>query len=201
MAPRPVETPLPANAADLMARILDLEETMFLAVRSESPAPCQQEPATFRIMRRAQFSAWPPDALESYERDLTEAVKQGRNLMTLKYARMDDRIPALNTNPLISEIAAIQIKWQYALARRYPGLIARGRPIEEAAGSVSFKKYLTGELETYSDQTLACLGRHIRKLDADDENMAARIYQNMVAALGYASLEEAEQAAQTALKK
>lgn len=200
MAPNPVEIAPPENGG-LMERILDLEETMFLAVKPESPAPCQQDPATFRIMRRAQFSAWPQDALKSYCHDLTEAVKDGRNLMTLKYARMDDRIPALNTNPLISEIAAIQIKWQYALARRYPGLIARGRPIEEAAGSVSFKKYLTGELETYSDQTLACLGRHIRKLDADGENMAARIYQNMVTALGYASLEEAEEAAQTALKK
>ena len=90
--------------AALIDRIVGLEQEMFVAVVSETPAPCQQNTDAFRTMRRSQFYAWPDDALESYFDDLTVAKAAGKNLMTLKYARMDDRIPVLNTDPLIQEI-------------------------------------------------------------------------------------------------
>ncbi len=179
----------------LIEGIVDLEEAMFVAVVPETPAPCQQDTTTFRIMRRAQFSAWPQDALESYHGDLCEARKNGKNLMTLKYARMDDRIPPINTGPLIDKIVTIQVEWQYRLFQKYPALIARGRSVEKAVMGVSFKRYLAGELETYSSRTLACLSRYVKAVYRDGGNMSEQVYLSMVMGLGYASLEEAEQAA------
>ncbi len=181
--------------AALIDRIVGLEEAMFTAVVPMEPAPCQKDTATFRIMRRSQFSAWPEDALNSYCDDLKTAEKTGKNLMTLKYARMDDRIAPLNTNPLIREIVEIQAEWQRRLLRKYPVLIGRGRPVEESANGVSFKKYLACELETYSGRTLACLGRHVKKIHENGGNMSEETYDYMVKALGYHSLEEAEPAA------
>ena len=175
--------------------IVGLEEAMFVTVVPETPAPCQQDTATFRVMRRAQFSAWPQDALVSYYHDLQTARKTGKNLMTLKYARMDDRIPPINTDPLIDEIVTIQVEWQYRLCQQYPSLLARGRPVEEMVAGVSFKRYLAAELETYSGRTLACLGRHIKAIYHDGGNMSEQVYLSMVRDLGYGSLEEAEQLA------
>lgn len=179
----------------LTEEIIDLEEAMFVAVVSETPAPCQQDTATFRIMRRAQFSAWPEDALSCYYDDLKIAGQEGKNLMTLKYARMDDRIPPINTDPLIDEIVDIQVEWQYRLFQKYPALIAHGRPVEEAVTGVSFKRYLAGELETFSIRTLTCLGRHVKAVYRGGGNMSEQVYLAMVRGLGYASLAEAEQAA------
>ena len=179
----------------LIDRIVALEQAMFVAVVSETPAPCQQNTEAFRIMRRSQFRAWPMDALESYHDDVTAAKGAGKNLMTLKYARMDDRIPPLSSDPLIQEIVAIEVEWQYRLLQKYPALVGRGRPVEDAAFGVSFKRYLAGELETYSGRTLACLGRHVKELYRRGGNMSEEVYGHMVAALGYGSLEEAEQAA------
>lgn len=187
--------------AALIDRIVGLEEAMFIAVVPEAPAPCQQDTVTFGIMRRAQFSAWPDDALDSYYSDLTAAKKTGKNLMTLKYARMDDRIPPLNNDPMIKGIVEIQTEWQYRLLEKYPALIGRGRPVEDAVMGVSFKKYLAGELETYSSRTLACLGRHVKNLYDSGGNMSEQVYGHMVAAFGYTSLEEAERAAQEKNKR
>lgn len=181
--------------AVLIDRIVALEQDMFVAVVPETPAPCQENTATFRIMRRSQFSAWPEDALECYYSDLTAAGKAGINLMTLKYARMDDRIPPLSTDPLIQEIVAIQVEWQYRLLQKYPALVGRGRSVEDAVSGVSFKRYLAGELETYSTRTLACLGRHVKELYRRGDNLSEEVYRHMVRDFGYGSLEEAEQAA------
>ncbi|MEW6077288.1 MAG: DUF4125 family protein [Thermodesulfobacteriota bacterium] len=185
-------TPEDETRPALIDRIVGLEQEMFVAVVSETPAPCQQNTDAFRTMRRSQFYAWPDDALESYFDDLTVAKAAGKNLMTLKYARMDDRIPVLNTDPLIQEIVAIEVEWQHRLLQKYPALIGRGRPVEEADIGVSFKRYLAGELETYSGRTLACLGRHVKAVYRRGGNMSEDVYRHMVRSLGYQSLEEAE---------
>ena len=179
----------------IIKAILDLELEMFLAVNSREPAACQQNPQRFREMRKAQFLAWSLKTLESYYGDLKKALCQGKNLMTLKYARMDNLIPSMNTNPAISRIADIQLGWQRDMASRYPKIMSRGRSLDDAdekTGGASFKTYLMGELETYSDQTLALLEADIYQYIENNENMTQIIYESMVAALGYLSLEEAE---------
>lgn len=179
----------------VLARILTIELAMFLSVKSIEPAACQEDPERFRVMRAAQFSAWGGATLESYLEDLKRAGAAGQNLMTLKYARMDDLIPPLSNSPAIMEIVAMQSKWQRLLAEKYPGVMGRGRKVgdDDAQGrETSFERYLRGELETYSERTLQLLLEDARGYEGRNENMARIVYEAMVRELGYESLEDAE---------
>ena len=181
---------------DLVNEILDRELAMFQAVKTDQAAPCRDHPETFRNMRNAQFQAWSVETLASYCDDLTSAARGKRNLMTLKYARMDNRIPVLNNNKLIPEIVAIQVAWQKEMAQNYPHLINRGRPIDGDHGYMtSFERYLACELETYSDLTIACLRKDLQNALDRKENLTEKVYTLMVKGLGYQSIEEAEKEA------
>jgi len=81
---------------DWIARIIDIEWNMFQDVPNMGgKALCQEDPKTFEINRVSQFMGWSEAALESYLGDLTEAGKNGRNLLTEKYARMMELISPL----------------------------------------------------------------------------------------------------------
>jgi hypothetical protein len=60
-------------------------------------------------------------------------------------------------------------------------------------GAVSFSTYLRGELETYSNRTLASLYDDMQKVKDRGGNMAEDIFDRIVRAMGFDSLEEAEQ--------
>lgn len=186
-----------AGKQGVIAQILEIELSMFLSVRSLEKASCQEDPERFRVMRAAQFSAWGEKTLESYLKDLKRAESEGENLMTLKYARMDGLIPPLNRSPLIPAIVEIQKGWQRELSEKYPGVMGRGRGIsDDDAGErgTSFERYLKGELETYSEQTLQWLLSDAQGYLDRNENMALSIYTAMIRELGYESLEDAEAA-------
>jgi hypothetical protein len=183
--------------SSLIDRILDREQEMFRTVRSRYPAPCQADPRGFRIHRSAQFSVWSEEALRSYLNDLEQAAKEDRNLMTLKYARMENLIPELHRDPEVVEwidrIVSVQLKWQKALSARYPGLLGRGRPLEgDASGATSFSTYLRGELETYSRETLGHLFREVTGAEASGRNLTEGVYLTLVRGLGYGSIDDAE---------
>jgi len=116
----------------------------------------------------------------------------------LKYARMGNQIPCLNSDPMIEKIVARQTAWQKDLAARYPCLIGRARAIESLQDTdwqTSFETYLRCELETYSGQTLSSLYADIQRYEQDHQNMNQRLYEFLLQDLGYGSLEEAEKAA------
>ncbi len=180
---------------ELIDTILDIELEMFLAVNSKEPASCQEHPDRFRLMRGSQFYAWSVGTLESYLADLKLAVAEGNNIMTLKYARMDDLIPELNHHPLIDALVKFQLDWQKELAADYPKIVGRGRALDESTeslGGASFASYLRGELETYSSKTLESLYEDIKTHSDNGRNMAKIVYERMVVDLGYSSLDEAE---------
>ncbi len=186
----------------LITQILEIELDMFVSVRSRYPVACQEDPEGFRVMRSAQFVAWSEETLQSYLSDLKNAVDDGRNLMTLKYARMENLIPPLHENPqidnMLNEIVGVQMAWQKEMFAKYPALMSRGRPLtdsEKQAADTSFKTYLRCELETYSLMTLTHHFRDIMVKRSADENMTEEIYVHMVSELGYSDLEEAEAAA------
>ena len=178
----------------LIERILELELNMFLNVGSEYPVSCQQNPEGFRLHRGTQFSLWSEETLRSYHDDLLKAEQQGRNLMTLKYARMENLIPPLSVNPIIDEIVQMELKAQREMLLQYPGILTRGRPLgDDGSGTTSFKTYLRGELETYSDRTLELLYRDIRQIEDRGENWAIQTYTHLFRELGYESLDEVEE--------
>jgi hypothetical protein len=180
----------------IITRILGLELVMFQSVPSFQRAACQDQPDTFKLHRRAQFTAWSLTTLHSYMNDLENARTCGINLMTEKYARMDDLIPARNTNPLIHSILSQQCAWQKEMIAQYPHLMSSGRPLHHTKGEetmTSFETYLRGELETYSEKTLEALHSDIQDKRKRGINMAEEIYTTLVKELGYDSLREAEE--------
>jgi hypothetical protein len=180
---------------NVIEKIIELELEMFLTVPTDGRYSCQEDPGGFRLHRRAQFSIWSEDTLQSYLDDLNRAKKKAINLMTIKYARMDNLLPAENLNPQIDDIVAIQLRWQREMARRYPHLMAGARHLAEADGSqgTSFETYLRAELETYSDATLALLHRDVITYAKAGTNGSEKIYAYLVRELGYDSLETANQ--------
>jgi hypothetical protein len=178
---------------NLIENILQLELEMFLNVRSRYPVSCQENPDAFRFHRGAGFSMWSEETLQSYLDDLTKAKEQNQNLMTLKYARMENIIPTLKTNPVIDEIVQMEVEAQREMFSRYPNIMSQVRPLEDdCTGETSFKTYLRGELETYSDRTLELLCRDIRRVRDRGENWMQQLYANLFKNLGYESLDETE---------
>ena len=181
------------NKQALIQEVIDRELDMFLNVPAREPASCQENPGAFRFYRGGLFSVWSEPALESYRDDLIRADAKGLNLLTLKYARMENSIPPLSENPLIDKIMEIEIAWAKALAAKYPKLHGRGRPIDEdGPRGTSMKTYLRGELETYSDNTLALYYQNQIQFLERKENLAEKVLLATVAGAGYGSLQEAE---------
>ena len=73
----------------LINRIIELEWDMFDKVTNTGGrAACQDDEWTFYVMRFSQFSALSEAMLQSYEQDLLQAQREGRNMVTEKYGYM-----------------------------------------------------------------------------------------------------------------
>lgn len=165
----------------LLQQIIAKEEQMFIAVKSVEPCACQQRPKTFRAMRRMSFSVLSERTLQNYLEDLVQAEEQGRNLLTEKYARMDNLIPKLIDNECIPKIVAQEKLWLAAGHQMYPTLIRC---------DAVFAIYASGELETYSDATLASYYEDVQQAVQRGENLVVTRFLNLYKELGYSSLNQ-----------
>ncbi len=179
---------------DLITQILDIEWRMFQAVKSVSPASCQSQPETFKKIRGSIFEGWSKEMLESYLDDLKLALETGRNLITEKYARMDNLIPPLKVNPLIDKIVSIETAWQKELNEKYPSLYKRTcRGTDPVQNESNFAIYLKSELETYSDRTIELYYLETKKAYDSKKNLAVLALDSMVRKEGYRNIEHAEE--------
>lgn len=179
---------------EMIQTILDLELQMFFNVPTAEPTRCQQAPEGFNLTRGAAFEVWSEETLFLYLGDLLSAAANGRNLLTEKYARMDNLIPPLNLNPIIDEIVKIEVAWQKELEQKYPHAVGQGNTENcgDSAGILSFANYLRCELETYSNETLASYHRDLLKALEEGRNLAEEKYTRIFQQLGYPSLSDAE---------
>ena len=181
---------------ELMSEIIKLEWDMFSHVSNVGgPASCQMRPDTFKIMRKSQAATWSDELLASYLEDLKTATREGRNIMTEKYARMMEStfpeeyrklaasLPPVDKETLqkIEEIVAINVGWKAELCTS-----------EDSTGETSFETYLRGELKTYSARTITLLHELTLRQQQDGVNGAALNLLNQVQQYGYATLEQAE---------
>lgn len=171
---------------ELINEIVAIELRMFLTVQTEGPTTCQEQPEAFKLMRRAGFQVLSSETLKSYLQDLQEALEEDRNLVTLKYARIDELIACLNDSRLIGEIVEIEESWLKELEKKYPRTF-RSRA-DFAAGT-----YLRSELETYSDRTLELYLKDLKKALDEGRNLTAERYTYLFKRLGYNSIEDMEQ--------
>lgn len=162
----------------LLDEIVAREWAMFEKTPNEGgPADCQQRPETFRLMRRMAHMAHDLPFLRSYLNDLRIAEMDGRNFMIEKYARMDNRIPPLQENPLLDEIAEREAAFLTEAAQKYPGLVRM-----DANGM--FKRYLRCELETLSEESLNLYAAEIRKAMKDGRNPVRERHEWLLGKLG-----------------
>lgn len=173
------------SSEELLHDIVAIELRMFLTVQTSDPITCQEQPGAFKLTRKAGFHVLSPETLESYINDLQEAMEENRNLIELKYARIDSLIPPLSDNPLIEKIVEVEGRWLKELEKRYP-LTFRGRA-DFATGV-----YLRSELETYSDRTLELYYKDVCKALAESKNLTAERYTYLFKQIGYNSIDDVE---------
>lgn len=170
-------------------------------------AACQDDRATFEIMRKSQFMAWKNEVCESYLNDLISARQAGRNLLAEKYAHMmketspgeylmiKDLLPpvSLEAEQLAEKIVSVHLRWQKAYSQEFPYLSGAGRPVGDTSEETSVEVYLRGELLTYSVDTLRLYLNMVQEYQDKNINLNRLIQHNTVQLYGYASLGDAEQ--------
>lgn len=173
------------NREALIDDIIALELEMFLAVRSRERSLCQERPEAFRLMREITHAVLSDEFLEAYLRDVRLAAGQGRNLMTEKYALMEDLIPAENDDPAVWEIVKAESDWRREVAAQFPRSV-------HPDGHEGFCLYLECELQTYSAQTLAAYSKCIEAARAQSRNLVRERYELLMRKLGHESLAACE---------
>ena len=205
---------LEEKTAQLIADICDREWEMFDAVNNTGGrASCQNDPVFFKKMRACQFAGWDALTLASYLIDLEVAKAEGRNPLTEKYAYMMERthpaefenikdhlqVVSTEKENIINGLVHIMLLWETEVDRLYPAMRSGGRPLtsdKDTPDVTSFETYLSGELKTYSERTLMHLAECVKSnLDANS-NMALMVAEQTAIAYGFASIEDAEKAAQ-----
>ncbi len=177
------------NKNNIIQEIIEIELIMLLSVPAVNKNFIQESPTTFKLIRESSYEVWSEQALNSYLKDLRKAQQEEKNLMTLRYARMDDLIPPLNKNPLIDEIIKIDAVWEGKIREKHPYLfktVPGDRPGERTSS-----KYLRAELETFSDLTLSYYYYDLLQALKDERNLVEEIYTRIFQKTGYQSLGEA----------
>ena len=195
----------------LVKEILSKEWKMFTKVINKGgKAPCQKDRKTFTFMRSSQFESLPIGILESYFYDLVVAERQGRNLMTEKYARMmeytvpeeykaiKDFLPKIDliSKKYIEGIIPIFLEWEKEFRREYPYLSSISRPAfssEDKPSQTSFETYLKAEIFTYSPSTIWLYYHFIKEMTVKGINFSKQIQLNIVKQYGFSSLKEANE--------
>ncbi len=184
----------------LLDEIIERELKMFLSTPNQGgQASCQQRPDSFRMMRWMAHAIHSEASLLSYLADLEQAESLGRNFMIEKYARMDNLIPALTHNPLVQLIAEAEHSWLCAAAQKYP-LFFHNTNKNQGAGPQTgderamFKRYLSCELETLSDQTLEHYYNEVLLAQKEGRNLVEDRHDLLCQRMGFSSLAEHEAA-------
>lgn len=183
------------NDQNVTEQILELEHNMFQNVPTTHRYHCQEDAQSFQLHRRAQFAAWSLPTLESYLQDLKEAQDAERNLMAIKYARMDNLVPCENFSPRIDTIVTTVLAGQKQFIEKYPRLMQGGRPVDkdqDSSDMTSFETYLRSELETYSETTLGLLMADMMMLQNEGSNLSEVTYSYLAKQWGYDSIDDLE---------
>lgn len=194
----------------LAEKIAELEFEAFDKVQNVGGrADCQNDWATFSIMRKSQYLTWNRTMLLQYYYDFQREYHRGHNLITEKYGRMmestapaeyeklKEHFPLLSPEKqaIIEEIVKLQVQWMDAFAEKYPLLANNARSIhseEDYLYNTSYETYLRGEISTYSDKMLELYGRYVVEYAMQDKNLAFDIMTNNVHLYGYRDLDAAE---------
>lgn len=202
----------------LVEEIAKLEFEAFDKVKNEGGrASCQNDWATFSIMRKSQYLTWDKSMLIQYLYDFHREYHMGHNLIEEKYGRMMEStapekyeeiksyFPELTQEKkeIIEQIVRFQVEWMERFSEEYPLLAGNARNIhtyEDNTEDTSYETYLRGELGTYSDKMLELYGRYVVGYARSGKNLTRDIMELSVKMYGYADVEDAERKLEKAWK-
>lgn len=170
-------------------------------------AGCQDDWMTFRIMRMSQYMTYTMPMLVRYRYDFNKAYAMGRNLISEKYARMEEstapkkyeelkkHLPIITDEQrkVVEAIVAIQVEFMEEMAKEYPNVVRNARTIhtkDDRPFNTSYETYLRGELLTYSDSMLMMYGRYVIEHASMGNNIAKEIMTNTAKLYGFKSIDE-----------
>lgn len=195
---------------ELAERIAKLEFEAFDKVQNVGGrASCQNDWATFSIMRKSQYLTWTHTMLLQYLYDFDREFRKGHNLITEKYGRMMEstapeeyeqikaHFPVLSEEKkvIIEQIVQVQVAWMEEFAAKYPHMADNARSVrtgEDNLYNTSYETYLRGEISTYSDKMLELYGRYVVEHARGQQNLAFEIMEINAKLYGYADLDAAE---------
>ena len=195
---------------ELVEQIAKVEFTAFDKVQNVGGrASCQNDWATFSIMRKSQYLTWDRTMLLQYLYDFNRELRMGHNLIEEKYGRMmastapneyeeiKGFFPENTPDKLavIEQIVKLQVAWMEEFAQEYPALADNARSVhtsEDNLYNTSYETYLRGEISTYSDKMLELYGRYVVSYAQAGKNLAYDIMTNSVHLYGYENLDAAE---------
>lgn len=181
---------------DRITHLIVLEWNAFDKARNvDGRTACQDDWATFLLMRKSQYMTWTDELLQSFTADFKTANACGRNLIAEKYGWMMETttpeefaeikalLPDISADKrrIVDEIVKIQVHWMEELSQEQPDIAVRMRSIhttEDTPYNTSYETYLRGELLTYSDATLMLYGRFIAALASEGKNLAQMTVEN-----------------------
>lgn len=188
---------------DLVERIVIAEFEAFNLVKNEGGrASCQNDFATFSVMRKSQYLTWTRQMLEQYLSDFVFALNSGRNMITEKYGLMMEStapaefekikhmLPQLNDEKknIIEGIVQIQVAMMESFSAEHADVASRARVIhtsEDGEYNTSYETYLRGELSTYSDEMLMLYGRYVVEAARNGKNIAEMTIGNTAILYGF----------------
>lgn len=155
-------------------------------------ARCQDDYENFEKFRKAQFSVYNDEVLESYLDDLKQYESFNRNPITEKYGFMmansdpeyyetiKDQLPIVDDDKLeiINTICQIEVTMKEEFNQQYPTLASLSRlthSYEDEKEETSFETYLRGELLTYSSQSLYLYGKMLVDMINHKENIVKKL--------------------------
>ncbi len=170
---------------ELIEAIIKEELEIFLAVKSRGYSVCQENPNAFCLARKITHSVQSEAFLKSYYEDLGNANKEGRNLITEKYALMEGLIRRTNFDEHIEKIVQIENEWYTASTQKYPH-------ITPPEGRENFRNYLTCEIQTLSPKSLKLYYENVLNAYENGVNLVFERYKNMLSMLDLPSIDEYE---------
>lgn len=150
-------------------------------------APCQDQKGNFLASRRSYWHMYSIEVLQSYLEDIKDALFHGRNLVTFKYAYMmqythpeeyeqlREKLPLISStkSTLVKSIMHLYMTWEDSIKHSQPHLDNHNRKLyrkDENSRSTSVETYMTGELLSYSEETLLKILSYFMKLHQESIN-------------------------------
>ncbi len=197
------------SKSELVDTVVRYEWEDFSQVRdAESVSNHLRQPETFAIARRALFSTWSDELLESYLEDMLNAKGCGRSLMAERFEWTMEtvdpkRFAKVGMLPMlpyemcerIEHIVKFFLLWRAQAMTLYPRVSNDGRPLiseEDCSGIASYETYLRAALKTCSPRTVKLYDRHVMKSWVDGRNLSIEALDNLAAAYGYRDAADAE---------